>query len=154
MVSTRRLADGAVVVDIRGEIDSATADLLRTVIIDTIIKSAIDPNSAHAAHGRRGTSQKASTMTSAAYTPLEKGSISFEATEGQRTSSGAVVSGGNFTIPAAHGLPEGKYRAEWIAPATGKVRKVEELETDGGLRDLTSPLYVEDIAVRVTRREK
>ena len=36
MVSTRRLADGAVVVDIRGEIDSATADLLRTVIIDTI----------------------------------------------------------------------------------------------------------------------
>jgi hypothetical protein len=51
--------------------------------------------------------------------PLEKGSISFEATEGQRTSSGAVISGGNFTIPAAHGLPEGKYRVVVHAPTPG-----------------------------------
>src|SRR5947207_388596 len=51
--------------------------------------------------------------------PLEKGSISFEATEGQRTSSGAIISGGDFTIPAAHGLPEGKYRIVVHAPTPG-----------------------------------
>jgi len=36
LVSTRRLADGSVVIDIRGEVDAATADQLRTVIINTI----------------------------------------------------------------------------------------------------------------------
>jgi anti-anti-sigma factor len=36
LLGTRRLADGSVVVDIRGEIDSATADQLRTVLLDTI----------------------------------------------------------------------------------------------------------------------
>ncbi len=41
LVSTRRLADGAAVIDIRGEIDSATADQLRTVIVDTV--SALRP---------------------------------------------------------------------------------------------------------------
>jgi len=42
--------------------------------------------------------------------PLEKGTISFEAAEGQRASSGAVISGGNFKVPRDHGLQEGKYR--------------------------------------------
>jgi hypothetical protein len=51
--------------------------------------------------------------------PLEKGTISFEAAEGQRTSSGAVISGGNFTIPADHGLPEGKFRVVVHAPTPG-----------------------------------
>src|SRR5205809_5280867 len=51
--------------------------------------------------------------------PLEKGTISFEAAEGQRTSSGAVISGGNFSIPAAHGLPEGKFRVVVHAPTPG-----------------------------------
>jgi hypothetical protein len=51
--------------------------------------------------------------------PLEKGNISFEATESQPTSSGAVISGGNFTIPREHGLPEGKYRVVVNAPTPG-----------------------------------
>jgi anti-anti-sigma factor len=36
LVSTRRLADGTVVVDIRGELDSATANQLRDVLVDTV----------------------------------------------------------------------------------------------------------------------
>jgi hypothetical protein len=66
----------------------------------------------------------------------------------------AIYVNGGMQAQLTVELPEGKYRAEWIVAATGKVTKVEELETDGGLRDLTSPVYVEDIAVRVTRREK
>ena len=52
---------------------------------------------------------------------LEKGNIRFEPMEGQRTSSGAVISGGNFSIPASKGLPEGKYRVVVNAatPGTG-----------------------------------
>ena len=51
--------------------------------------------------------------------PLEKGNISFEAMEGQSASSGAVVAGGNFTIPRNHGLAEGKYRVVVNAPTPG-----------------------------------
>jgi len=51
--------------------------------------------------------------------PLEKGTISFEAMEGQRTSSGALVSGGEFKVPPAHGLQEGKYRVVVHAASPG-----------------------------------
>ncbi len=53
--------------------------------------------------------------------PLEKGNISFEATESQPTSSGAVIAGGKFAIPREHGLAEGKYRVvvHAAAPGTG-----------------------------------
>jgi hypothetical protein len=53
--------------------------------------------------------------------PLESGAISFEAMEGQRASSGAVVSGGEFKIPTAHGLSEGKYRVVVHASTRGSV---------------------------------
>lgn len=36
LVNARRLADGAVVVEIRGEIDVASADQLRTALVDTV----------------------------------------------------------------------------------------------------------------------
>jgi hypothetical protein len=51
--------------------------------------------------------------------PLEKGNIGFEAMDGQSSSSGAVISGGNFTIPREHGLREGKYRVVVHAPTPG-----------------------------------
>jgi hypothetical protein len=51
--------------------------------------------------------------------PLEKGNISFQPLEGARTSSGAVISGGNFMIPGDKGLPVGKYRVAINAAAPG-----------------------------------
>jgi len=51
--------------------------------------------------------------------PLEKGNIGFQPLENGRTSSGAVISGGKFTIPADKGLPPGKYRVEIHAAAPG-----------------------------------
>lgn len=51
--------------------------------------------------------------------PLEKGNISFQPLEGGRTSSGAVISKGNFSIPRDKGLPVGKYRVEVNAASPG-----------------------------------
>src|SRR5262245_1372294 len=56
--------------------------------------------------------------------PLEKGSISFQPAQDQRTSSGGVVSGGKFTVPRDKGLAAGKYLVVVNAPmqaVNGKV---------------------------------
>lgn len=51
--------------------------------------------------------------------PLGKGNISFQPTQEQPTSSGAVVSGGKFSIPRESGLTIGKYRVVINAPVPG-----------------------------------
>jgi len=58
--------------------------------------------------------------------PLAKGHISFQPTEGQPTSSGAVISGGKFSIPPETGLVAGKYRVSINAPVPGTGEKVEQ----------------------------
>jgi hypothetical protein len=50
---------------------------------------------------------------------LEKGTVSFQPVAGARTSSGAVISGGHFSIRGDKGLPVGKYRIEINAAAAG-----------------------------------
>jgi hypothetical protein len=52
-------------------------------------------------------------------TPLQKGSIGFEPMSDQRTGGGAVIADGKFSIPQAHGLPEGKFRVVVHAAAPG-----------------------------------
>jgi len=52
-------------------------------------------------------------------TPVPAGSISFQPTEGQATSSGAMISNGKFNIPADDGLLAGKYRIAISAPMPG-----------------------------------
>ncbi len=51
--------------------------------------------------------------------PLAKGNISFQPTEGQRTSGGAMVLGGKFSVPRESGLVLGKYRVSINASAPG-----------------------------------
>jgi hypothetical protein len=51
--------------------------------------------------------------------PLTKGNISFQPTENQPTSSGAVVAGGKFSIPRDSGLAVGKYRVVVNAAVPG-----------------------------------
>ena len=48
-------------------------------------------------------------------------------------------------------LPVGKYKAEWLNTKTGKVDKKEIFEHTGGKRTLSSPEYVDDIALRIRR---
>jgi hypothetical protein len=48
-------------------------------------------------------------------------------------------------------LPAGRYRADWVNPRTGAVDRGEDLDHAGGRRDMASPPYSEDIALRVRR---
>jgi len=46
-------------------------------------------------------------------------------------------------------LPKGTYRAEWVNTKTGKVDKTETFQHDKGNRTLSSPKYVDDIALKI-----
>lgn len=51
---------------------------------------------------------------------LERGTITFIAEEKPPISTGAVVVDGQFTIPAEHGLPPGRYQVRISSPETLK----------------------------------
>ena len=48
-------------------------------------------------------------------------------------------------------LPEGRYTAEWMNTKTGKIDKREKLRHPGGVATLASPVYSEDIALRIVK---
>ena len=50
-------------------------------------------------------------------------------------------------------LPATKFHAEWINTKTGKIEKSEAFTPTGPARMLSSPDYVEDIALRVVRAD-
>ena len=49
-------------------------------------------------------------------------------------------------------LPAGNYLAEWVSTKTGKVDSSEQFAHPGGEKQLDSPEYSQDIALRVMRR--
>jgi len=48
-------------------------------------------------------------------------------------------------------LPAGDYTAQWLNPLNGEIEKTDHLQHDGGQRDLHSPRFANDIALRVNR---
>jgi len=50
-------------------------------------------------------------------------------------------------------LPEGRYKAEWVSPASGKVVKSEAVAAVGSATELQSPKFDPDIALRIVRAE-
>ncbi len=57
--------------------------------------------------------------------PLAKGNVAFQPTEGQATSGGAVIQNGKYAVPQAGGLVAGKYRVSIHAPAPGTGGEVD-----------------------------
>jgi hypothetical protein len=49
-------------------------------------------------------------------------------------------------------LPAGSYRSEWVNTLTGKIDKRENHRHKGGRLVLDSPLYLQDLALRLTKR--
>ena len=49
-------------------------------------------------------------------------------------------------------LPAGKYRAVWIGTKNGLPEKDDAIEHAGGTIDLTSPVFSDDIALRITAK--
>ena len=64
--------------------------------------------------------------------PLAKGNISFQPTENQPTSSGAVIAGGKFSIPRDSGLAVGKYRVVVNAAVPGTEGKAVPADAQPG----------------------
>ncbi len=48
-------------------------------------------------------------------------------------------------------LPAGRYTAEWVNTKTGKIDRREKLAHPGGIATLSSPAYIEDIALRIVK---
>jgi hypothetical protein len=48
-------------------------------------------------------------------------------------------------------LPAGKYRMQWIDPKTGRVLGRNRFDHAGGAKPVVSPIFTEDIALKVTR---
>jgi len=66
----------------------------------------------------------------------------------------AIYINGGSKVKLLVELPEGTYRAEWMNTKTGKVDKTETFRHIGGNRTLSSPKYVDDIALRIRRTPK
>jgi hypothetical protein len=49
-------------------------------------------------------------------------------------------------------LPKGNYSLEWLNPLSGKMEKKEKLSHPGGKVKLTSPVYQEDIALKIVSK--
>jgi hypothetical protein len=51
-------------------------------------------------------------------------------------------------------LPKGRYRVEWINTKTGRTDRDETFDHPGGLRELPSPPFEEDVVLRLTPQQK
>lgn len=51
-------------------------------------------------------------------------------------------------------LPAGRYNAEWINTKTGSIDRDEQFVHEDGIRQLESPAYSEDIALRIKRSDR
>jgi hypothetical protein len=60
-----------------------------------------------------------------------------------------TVTPGRYTERLVVNLPGGRYRVEWVEPATGSVLVSESLDHGGGERTLTTPEHAVDIALRI-----
>ncbi len=61
------------------------------------------------------------------------------------------VNQGNYEETLVLNIGPGKYLAEWIDPATGKVIRADHFTHDGGNRIFDTPRYIVDIALRILK---
>jgi len=61
----------------------------------------------------------------------------------------AVYIAGGRQLQLGLEIPAGKYRAEWVSTLTGQTEKVDRIDHAGGMMSLSSPTYVDDIALRL-----
>ena len=75
------------------------------------------------------------------------------------TSSGGAKPRPSYTVSSDSqktslvlNLPAGSYKVEWVNPKTGRVDKVDSLDSSEEPNSLDSPSYQEDIALRIKRK--
>jgi len=57
----------------------------------------------------------------------------------------------NVVATISVGMPRGQYQADWVDTKTGETAKTESFSHAGGRRDLVSPAFANDIALRIVR---
>lgn len=62
-----------------------------------------------------------------------------------------VFGGDGRGLQLALDLPQGNYRAEWMNTLTGKIDRRENVRHQGGQITLASPVYEQDVALRIRR---
>jgi len=65
----------------------------------------------------------------------------------------AVYFFGGKSVKPLLELPVGTYKAEWMSPVTGKIRKNETIRSKGMPLEVVSPGYDTDIALRIVKTE-
>ena len=60
-----------------------------------------------------------------------------------------TVMPGEYREDLVINLPAGRYRADWVKPATGEVLQTATFTHNGGIRTLTTPKYEVDLALRI-----
>ena len=63
----------------------------------------------------------------------------------------AYIHGGTSAAIAID-MPAARYRVEWLNPRSGKVDSAADLDHPGGRAALSSPVYADDIALRIVAR--
>jgi Cellulase (glycosyl hydrolase family 5) len=63
----------------------------------------------------------------------------------------AVYLHGGMEAKLSFALPDGRYKAEWVSPLSGKVLTTENVAAAGGVTELQSPKFDSDVALRVIR---
>ena len=63
----------------------------------------------------------------------------------------AIYGHGGKKLELSLELPAGRYQAEWLNPAHGKIGKSEQLETRGKRLEISSPEYEDDVALSIRR---
>jgi len=59
------------------------------------------------------------------------------------------VKPGNYSEKLSLNLPSGKYKADWVDPASGSILGTETFVHRGGNRTLSTPAHAVDIALRI-----
>ncbi len=65
----------------------------------------------------------------------------------------AIYAHGGHSVTLTLAIPEGRYRAEWLNPMTGRVERAHEIVSSGSHVNVTSPEYAEDVALAIRRVE-
>jgi hypothetical protein len=65
------------------------------------------------------------------------------------SASSYIVHPGNYVDDLLLSLPGGRYKADWVDPATGSIVSTESFTHQGGDRLFTTPQHAVDIALRI-----
>ena len=95
-------------------------------------------------------------LNSALKTPVGGGARAYVLAEPNQAYAVYIAPAGAKSMPrevmVTLEVPEGKYKAQWLNPLTGKIEKRETVKGANGVVSVTSPPHEEDIALKLVKK--